>query len=118
MSYFLIIIIILLLYFIIQTIYSKEKVFDKNKIFDLDKDGFFVYKNILSLDEIDQIKSDINNNKIIKVKNYLINDSKLQLIIKNTDFIFQDYIWVIKKSSVHTCHRDNNGDFFITHIQF
>lgn len=112
MSYFLIIIITLLLYFIITCIYSKEKVFDKNQIFDLNKDGFFVYKNMLSADEINQIKSDINNNKITKVKNYLINNSKLKLIIKNTNFIFQDYIWVIKKSSVHTCHRDNNGDFF------
>jgi hypothetical protein len=28
------------------------------------------------------------------------------------DYVFQDYIWIIKKSSVHTCHRDNNGDFF------
>jgi hypothetical protein len=28
------------------------------------------------------------------------------------DYVFQDYVWIIKKSSVHTCHRDNNGDFF------
>jgi hypothetical protein len=28
------------------------------------------------------------------------------------DYIFQDYIWIIQKSVVHTCHRDNNGDFF------
>jgi hypothetical protein len=26
--------------------------------------------------------------------------------------MFQDYIWIIQKSAVHTCHRDNNGDFF------
>ena len=30
----------------------------------------------------------------------------------NDSYQFQDYIWLIKKSSVHTCHRDNNGDFF------
>ena len=28
------------------------------------------------------------------------------------NYMFQDYILVIKKSAVHTCHRDNNGDFF------
>lgn len=28
------------------------------------------------------------------------------------DYVFQDYVWIIQKSSVHTCHRDNNGDFF------
>jgi hypothetical protein len=30
----------------------------------------------------------------------------------NEHYQFQDYIWIIEKSSVHTCHRDNNGDFF------
>ena len=25
---------------------------------------------------------------------------------------FQDYLWIIQKSVVHICHRDNNGDFF------
>ena len=28
------------------------------------------------------------------------------------DYVYQDYIWIIQKSTVHTCHRDNNGDFF------
>ena len=28
---------------------------------------------------------------------------------------FQDYIWMIEKSHVNTCHRDNNGDFFNQH---
>ena len=29
-----------------------------------------------------------------------------------SDYQFQDYIFVIKRSSIHTCHRDGNGDFF------
>jgi hypothetical protein len=28
------------------------------------------------------------------------------------DHVFQDYIWIIERSAVHTCHRDNNGTFF------
>jgi hypothetical protein len=32
--------------------------------------------------------------------------------VTTTDHVFQDYIWIIQKSAVHTCHRDNNGDFF------
>ena len=32
--------------------------------------------------------------------------------IGNSGYEFQDYIFIIQKSSIHTCHRDNNGDFF------
>jgi len=31
---------------------------------------------------------------------------------ESNHYVFQDYIWIIRKSVVHTCHRDNNGDFF------
>lgn len=79
---------------------------------NLDNTGFKVYKNVLSQDEINKIKLDIENNKIITIKQYLINHPKLKALIKNKDYVFQDYIWIIKNSSVHTCHRDNNGSFF------
>ena len=55
------------------------------------------------------------SNDYINVKSYLHKHDKIQKIINDyTDefYQFQDYIWIIKKSSVHTCHRDNNGDFF------
>jgi hypothetical protein len=29
-----------------------------------------------------------------------------------TEYQLQDYVWIIQKSAVSTCHRDNNGDFF------
>jgi hypothetical protein len=41
-------------------------------------------------------------------------DNKLRLVADSIsiEYILQDYIWIIEKSSVHTCHRDNNGTFF------
>lgn len=27
-------------------------------------------------------------------------------------YVFQDYVFILKKSSIHTCHRDANGDLF------
>lgn len=90
----------------------KDIILNKDKIYDIDKFGFYIYKNILSLEEIENIKTQIENNKYKEVKDYLFNTSKLQFIVKNTNYIFQDYIWIIKRSSIHTCHRDNNGDFF------
>ena len=41
-------------------------------------------------------------------------DPAIQRIVRyiSPSHILQDYIWIIEKSAVHTCHRDNNGTFF------
>jgi len=70
---------------------------------------------MLNEDEINKIKSDCDRKEYKKVKMYLLDHPELRKIIDdqlNDDYVFQDYIWIIKKSVVHTCHRDNNGDFF------
>ena len=44
-----------------------------------------------------------------------MNNKKINKLIKkytNNEYIFQDYVFIIKRSSIHTCHRDSNGDFF------
>jgi len=55
------------------------------------------------------------NKQYKKIKDTLLNNQEL-IALKNAttndQYVFQDYIWIIEKSSVHTCHRDNNGDFF------
>ena len=62
-----------------------------------------------------------NNNSMKESKEYnklkhdIINNKNIQKIIQNklgNDYQFHDYIFIIKKSSIHTCHRDANGDFF------
>jgi len=81
--------------------------FDGSKVrntFDLNKDGVCLIQNVLTQKEIEQIKQ----MKEIDIKKYII--KKFPNLPEG--YVFQDYIWVIKKSSVHTCHRDNNGDFF------
>lgn len=102
---------IILILFLLLSFTNKETL-SRDIIYDLKENGFHVYKNMLSNDEIYKIKLNIENNNIDNIKDYIINKSKLKLIIKNTNYVFQDYIWIIKKSSVHTCHRDNNGTFF------
>jgi ectoine hydroxylase-related dioxygenase (phytanoyl-CoA dioxygenase family) len=94
------------------SIFNKDKIENKNTIYDLEKDGFYIFKDMLSEEENEKLKFLINNNNYEDVKEYLINKSYLKSIIQHTDYTFQDYIWIIKRSSVHTCHRDNNGDFF------
>ena len=75
------------------------------------ENGFLVIKNVFAPGEINYMKT----NDIKKVKSYLLNSGKLKDIIQSKiglGYTFQDYIWFIKKSAIHTCHRDNNGDFF------
>lgn len=78
----------------------------------LEDDGFYIVKDTLSDDEIQKIK---NTKDIKEIKKHIMNSSKINQKIRDIlgdDYIFQDYVWYIKKSKVHTCHRDNNGTFF------
>lgn len=84
----------------------------KNNIND---DGFILLKNILSNDDLNHINKLIVKNEIIEVKKYIMTNKNIVDRINkvlNDNYIFQDYIWFIKKSHVHTCHRDNNSIFF------
>jgi hypothetical protein len=77
----------------------------------LPKDKFVVIKNALELNEINILKNYCNNNNYSTCKTLLINNNLKNIIhreTKNINYIFQDYIWIIKESSVHTCHSDNN----------
>lgn len=83
--------------------------------YDLESDGVAVYKQILHEDELQQITSCCKNKQYEDVKALLINNDKIIDLIHKTmgsQYVLQDYIWIIEKSTVHTCHRDNNGDFF------
>ena len=98
------------------------------KKYDLKKDGFIVLKNVLSSEEIEEVKRNCYSNDYYNAKRMLISNNYLLQCIKTNieennsnnsgNYVFQDYIWIIKKSSVHICHRDNNGDFFNQNQQY
>jgi ectoine hydroxylase-related dioxygenase (phytanoyl-CoA dioxygenase family) len=78
-------------------------------------DGLTILSNVLRNDEINYLSELCKNKKYKEMKQLLLNNGKLktECLQKTTpDYVFQDYIWIIQKSAVHTCHRDNNGDFF------
>jgi len=101
---------------IVRFILMNDRIGNRNKKYDLKEDGFILLKNVLNEGEIDYIKNNCIENNNYSVKSYIIDNykirNKLITTIGNNDYIFQDYILIIKKSSVHTCHRDYNGDFF------
>ena len=66
-------------------------------------------------EEIKNLKKYCKEGNYSIVQEYLLKNNNLNDLIQyatNKDYKFQDYIWIIQKSAVHTCHRDNNGDFF------
>jgi len=87
-----------------------------NKRYNLQKHGFVVIKNVLNEKEVTMLQNDCYENDYYDAKKRLIDNERLldtmKKYIHDKNYVFQDYIWIIKKSSVHTCHRDNNGDFF------
>jgi hypothetical protein len=112
-SAILIFLLVLLLWIIHVGFFSIDKIYISNET-SLDKDGFCIYKNVLQEHEITEIKNYCENKDYKKTKSLLLHHPNLNKIVKSVspEYVFQDYIWIIQKSSVHTCHRDNNGDFF------
>jgi len=108
-----IILILILLLLLIYIFYSEDKIYLSTD-YDLNRDGFYIYNDVLNNEEIEIIKSHCISGNYKKTKKYLLNNTALKKIayLISPDYVFQDYIWIIQKSSVHTCHRDNNGDFF------
>ena len=87
--------------FIIRYILMKDKISDPNKKYNLREDGFVLIKSIISQGEVDYIKKQCIENDHYSAKQYIINNSKIKnkLInsIGNPNYIFQDYILIIKK---------------------
>ena len=83
--------------------------------YKLEHDGFRIFKNVLDNNEIELITNQCLNKDYKTVKMRLLNNDKLKnlcMSATSNEYKLQDYIWIIQQSAVHTCHRDNNGDFF------
>jgi len=98
------------LYFILsfKEIISNEK-------YSLKDDGVYVISNVFDDSDIRKLKDLQCTKSYEQIKEILLHHPKLNAGCKaqiGPEYVFQDYIWMIEKSSVHTCHRDNNGDFF------
>jgi len=107
-------IIAILFYFLLYTIFSND-IIEESKSYELYRDGITLIPKVLTNEEIQDIKKLCYSKNYKKAKEILINHHKLNnecRKLAGSNHIFQDYILIIQKSLVHTCHRDNNGDFF------
>jgi len=106
---------ILVLKFLIHFVLYDEIIEDLPTKSSLKNDGYVKFQNILSEKEIEYLRNLCEEDKYKEVKHYLMFNKKLIKYIKkhcSDQHEFQDYIFIIKKSAIHTCHRDSNGDFF------
>jgi len=108
---------LIVLFLLYILLYSILKV--NNKIYEgisnLSEDGFKIIKGVLIDKEIKELVENSNSLRYNKMKELILSNKRLKEEIKyllGVDYVLHDYIWIIKKSRIHTCHRDNNGDFF------
>lgn len=109
---------ILLYFFILLFLYYtflQEDIISNKKDYNLEVDGLSILSNVFRPNEIEYLRELCKRKEYKEMKKILLNHKKLKakcLEQTGPDYVFQDYIWIIQKSAVHTCHRDNNGDFF------
>jgi hypothetical protein len=111
----LIIVVVSFLIYVIYVIFFDKDRLAINASYNLNKDGLTILKNTFTKKELGYFKNECNHDNYKIVKERIMSNKKMQSIIKNkigNDYDFQDYIFIIKKSAIHTCHRDGNGDFF------
>ena len=114
MNLLIILLIIIIILFFLNLILLKDRYSSLNN-YTLKDDGVIVIQNVLLENEINYLKNLSDNNDYKKVKKTIIHNEKIQKIIYDKlgdGYQFHDYIFIIKKSAIHTCHRDANGDFF------
>jgi len=107
-------IIVFILIIIIICMIQKERMYP-NKKYDLKRDGCTLLTGILSEKEIKTLREKCESENYKGAKEYVIKHQGFQKVIQTKlgkEYQFQDYILIIKKSAIHTCHRDFNGDFF------
>lgn len=103
----------ILLYIVFYCLFFTDVV--EKRQYDLEKDGVCLFPKVLSSKQIEHLSQACVKGNYKEAKQHLLQDKRLIGLLKDTlgeAYQFQDYIWIIQKSSVHTCHRDNNGDFF------
>ena len=109
------ILLLLLISLLIRYTRNNNLQYSEYKNYNLKDNGIIVINNILSKEDLDILSIYANDEKFIKIKKYIHNNNNIINKINNIlgeEYIFQDYIFTLKKSQIHMCHRDNNGTFY------
>lgn len=113
--YLFIFVVLLVLVLLLFDFDREAKTYDLIPKVQLQMDGYCIGSQLFSEKELNNLNQCMKQQQYQELQNQIQTNSRLLHFIKKHighHYIMQDYIWVIKKSHVNTCHRDNNGDFF------
>lgn len=83
---------------------------------ELYKNGYVVKHKIISKDIINKINDHWNKSEFKQINDIIKSDSGINRFIKEniklSGYEFMDYIMFLENSVLHTCHRDNNSEYF------
>lgn len=108
-------IVVIILLFIFRIFLLNDTVEHNTVKYKLENQGFQVFKKVMDSTQIQEFTAYCKNKNYKELKAKIMQEKTIDNLIQNqfdSDYQLQDYIWIIEKSVVHTCHRDNNGDFF------
>lgn len=120
-----ILVLILIVFFIcifIQIFIKRNKL---NEFSNLDNDGYVVKHRVISNNMIKKIQSHWDKNEFKEIYNLIKDNDDIKEFINdninvdinvgiNVDNSYElmDYIMFLENTTLHTCHRDNNADYF------
>lgn len=87
----------------------------KDRKRQLEEDGYVRLDGLLTRVKVQALQQYAIAGTYTTMKRAIQTDPDVLFTIRQllgTDYVFQDYVFIIKKSQFHTCHRDYNGDFF------
>ena len=114
MIFFIIILLLLFISLVLRNLHKKINK-TKDKKYNLEKDGITVLPKILTREQADSIRQLVEDGYSLEAKNIILNSDVIKNRINQalgSEYKFHDYVFIIKKSQFHACHRDYNGDFF------
>lgn len=81
----------------------------------LTEDGYRLLQNVFRPVEIRWMQEQMGMGNSDGLKRFLFGHSGLHNALvheTNSEYEYQDYLLMIRKSQIHTCHRDYNGDLY------
>jgi len=94
---------------------TDAKVYSTIPKIQLRSEGFCVGSGLFSGPDVNTMNQHVKRKKYKHLQRKIQENTGFTRFMKThvgPQYELQDYIWVIEKSHVNTCHRDNNGDFF------
>ena len=98
---------------IVVSVFTTDNI--SKKKYNLERDGCCLLKNCLDRQDIDTLSRLCKEERYKEAKRYIVKHKSILARIRkkvSKSYNFQDYILIIQKSAIHTCHRDYNGDLF------